>query len=246
MYIPQGIFISSWRTRLMIGLFCVLMVEVGCSTFSNSQDIEPGGAFGVFPNPVARCDHPDYVPNCVVLYEGMLSAVDTIDLGVPPNEMELLRLEFDSSAQRIDLSGLQDIDVPVAVGVPYNVTVELVPTTTLGYGSLSIMDENGLVFFATSEVEQDWDVNPRPPEGWSIATIDEGATYEIGCNVQAIHQRLIATYQGQRAELVQGESVQLGDYLITALSVADLDYSEVSCVDFVAIELSYVIARVRI
>jgi len=230
---------------MTVGLLAAALLLSACSIFFEiEKGPERGNEFVVLPEPVVPCSDPAFVPNCGLTYAGILTERKTFTIGPSPNETEYLRLVFDDSLQIFDLGGIPGVNVPLITNHRYSVVVELVPTVILGYGAFEVTDAEGLVFFATTEVYAGWEGNPSLPEGWRISIEDGGYdSHGLGCGVRSTPQVMVVEHESERVRLVQGEAKQLGDYLITALIVEEVDNSDIDCLDYFVPELSYTIAR---
>jgi hypothetical protein len=145
---------------------------------------------------------PAFVPNCGLLYEGTLTERSMYKIGV---STEALGLVVDDSLQVFDLTDIPQVQVPMEVGQHYRVVVDLVSTVLGGYGSFEARDAEGLVFFATTEIETDLEFNPDPPVGWQVWMQEGGyGTDVVGCQVRVEPQVRVVEHGGQRIRLVQG------------------------------------------
>ncbi len=231
--------------RLSLWLFIAASIGSACSLTSPTDDPARGVEFVIVPQPVARCDDPTYSPNCGLRYTGILTHRSTYEVGVPPSASEFLHLSFDDSLQTFELGEIAQVHVPLVPGERYAATVELVPTSGIGLGAFTAVDDSGLVFFATTEIVAGRDLNPDLPEGWHVSTREgDYDEHAVGCGVRSTPQILVVEHEGESVELVQGEARRLGNYVVNALIVEDVDYSNVDCLDFTAPEVSYTISKV--
>lgn len=228
--------------RVNIGpLSLVFILLSSCSLFGIEEEIpERQFSFTLITYPAPDCT--TYQPNCILTYEGVLTKKDTVEADV---NNRFLRLVFDESLFKAELWYVTRLNVPLTFGTKYRVTANTYFNLRYRSPSVEVVDANGLNFYAKTEYFVADTHNPPLPTGWTVS-LESGdyGTNKLGCGLRGTPQVLVVSHSGKSVRLVQGESKRLGKYLVTALVAEKVDYTGLNCLDFVAPEVSYTIARV--
>ncbi|MDT0633203.1 hypothetical protein RQM47_16740 [Rubrivirga sp. S365] len=225
----------------------VVLALPSCS-LTDREAPEPLSSFRLYPETPLRFDCGSSSPLCSWSASGALTDLSLQRKGgdQPGSGYDYLRLVFtaDDTTHAFELHDLTPSDVRLVVGRLYDVALGVGPTSTGGYTSLLVTDDDGLAFYGSSV--------PALPDGGTLPLLDgwafgvEPAEYgwrDAGCGLRDTPLRLTVEHEGRRVKLVQGESVRFSPHTVEARVVKEFDLSGYDCTDPNFIGLSVIIRR---
>lgn len=226
---------------MLVGV--LLLALSACSVFEEEPP-EPLVQFMLLKEPRFSCSSPD----CYWSTEDTLTAVvpGLRDRPSPEPDDVWVDLVLGDSAHVLTLRNLMLGDVPLEVGHRYTFETSLILTSTIGYPSLRVTDDSGLVYYATTSFPLS---SEEPvllvPEDWTFQLESEGyESIAAGCGLRATPQAVVVEHDESRVRMVQGETRRIGRYTVQVRIAVGVEYPmPEECTDTMIPELSVVIYR---